>query len=120
MADFAPKTSWFLCAAAAVASVLPLLGGCDTAQQREENLRLRGEVKALQEQTAGLQHAVDASQQERMRLKQQVGQLNRTLRALEAARAATPEPESKALARTTTAPGAILPPVRSEAASVKP
>ncbi|HET8760180.1 MAG TPA: hypothetical protein VFN94_03880, partial [Nitrospiria bacterium] len=74
---------------------LPLLGGCESKQQREENVKLKAQVQTLTQEKGQWQQKVDAAQQEQAKLTAQVNEL--TQKVADAAK-----PAAKAAAKKST------------------
>lgn len=79
----------------AVFLVLPLVSGCESKQQREENTRLKGQVASLTQQKADLQKRVDETTQEHGRLQAKVDELTQKISEAEAKKAVS-KPAAKA------------------------
>jgi signal transduction histidine kinase len=85
---------------------LPLLGGCESKQQREENVKLKAQVQTLTQEKGQWQQKVDAAQQEQAKLTAQVNELTQKVADAEAKLAAAAKPAAKAAAKPAAKPAA--------------
>ncbi len=92
--------------AVGLVALLPILGGCESKQQREENAKLKAQVQALTQEKGELQRKADGAQQEQVQLKAKVDELTKKVGEAEAKLAAAAKPAPKPAAKPTVKPSA--------------